>query len=254
MKTVFAYIILALFVAATPPGTARAQMQPAHTGHDVLLFLSVFRGLALPLRYVYLDQAITDYGPGAFSPAVSEQSIRFVTVMEGQLKFTVGRKTDSYGPGKSFSVPPEILLRGSNESRTVKARLFISAVVPPIGADAVTAPGTRNASPAPVSVCTSRFPVGPLPSIIDVYQVGHVYEPGFVTPPHIMNEVHDILQLEGVNTYEYLDGTVEHYGPCQASPMYVGRPGTMGNTGAAPSVFVLTYLATPGKPLFSPVH
>ena len=69
-----------------------------------------------------------------------------------------------------------------------------------------------------------------------------------------MNEVDDILQLEGTNIYEYRDGGVETYGHGQASPMWVGRPGTMGNKSAAPSVFVLTYVAVPGKPLASPLH
>jgi hypothetical protein len=72
--------------------------------------------------------------------------------------------------------------------------------------------------------------------------------------PHVMKEVHDVLQLEGTNTYEYLDGAVETYGPGQSSPMYVGRPGTMGNKSAAPSLWVITYVAVPGKPLASPLH
>ena len=165
-----------------------------------------------------------------------------------------GHKTDTYGSGKNFSVPAGITVKGSNESQTVKARVFVSSLVPPRGVGAVTASGTRDSSPPPVRVYSARLPVGPLPSIIDVYQNGHRYEPGFMTPPHVMNEVHDILHLEGTNTYEYRDGGVETYGPGQASPMYVGRPGTMGNRGAEPSVWVITYLATPGKPLSSPLH
>jgi quercetin dioxygenase-like cupin family protein len=251
MRRAFVYGALAVLALVTFTTTSQAQMQ---AGHDTLLFTSVFRGVATPAQYFYLDQAIVDYGPGAFSAAGSEQSIRFFTIMAGDLKFTIGRKTDMYGPGKNFVVSSGTVVRGSNESRTVKARVFVSSLVPPIGVDALTVPGTRDSSPPPARVYSSRFPVGPLPNTIDVYQVGHRYEPGFVTVPHVMNETHDILQLEGTNTYEYLDGAVETYGPGQASPMYVGRPGTMGNRGATPSVFVLTYVAIPGRPLFSPLH
>lgn len=244
-------VCLALFASS---GTIQAQMQMGQMGHDVLLFSSVFRGVATPAQYFYLDQAIIDYGPGIFSTADSEQSTRFFTVMEGELKFSVGAKTDTYGVGKNFSVPAGIVVKGSNESRTAKARMFVSSLVPPGGAGAIAASGSRASRSSPVRVYSSRLPVGPLPHIIDVYQNGHRYEPGFVTPPHVMSETHDILQLEGTNTYEYLDGGVETYGPGQASPMWVGRPGTMGNKSAAPSVFVLTYLAIPGKPLALPLH
>jgi len=246
---------LVLFTLVALTGTSQAQMQMGPTtGHDVLLFSSVFRGVATPGPYFYLDQAIVDYGPGAFSAAGSERSNRFFTVMEGTLKFTVGHETNAYGPGKFFSVPPGTIVRGFNESQTAKARAFISSLVPASGAAAAAVPGTRESLPPPVRAYASRLAVGPLPKIIDVYQNGHRYEPGFVTMPHVMNETHDILQLEGTNIYEYLDGGVETYGPGRASPMWVGRPGTMGNKTSAPSLWVITYVATPGKPLTSPLH
>jgi hypothetical protein len=68
-----------------------------------------------------------------------------------------------------------------------------------------------------------------------------------------MNQVNDILHLEGTTTYAYLDGGVESYGPGQSAPMYKDRPGTMGNVSAAPSVLIVTNLAVPGTPLYSPV-
>lgn len=243
--------VIVMFALIAFTGTGQAQMQ-MQMGHDVLLFSSVFHRVVTPASYFYLEQTIIDYAPGAFSAAGSEQSSRFFTVMEGELKFTIGPKTDTYGPGKNFSAPAGIVVKGWNESRTVRARVFVSSLVPPIGPGAVTA--TRDSSRPPVRAYSSRLPVGPLPQIIDVYQNGHRYEPGFITMPHVMNEVHDILQLEGTNTYEYFDGTVETYGPGQASPMHVGRAGTMGNKSAAPSVWVITYLAVPGKPLSSPLH
>jgi len=223
-------------------------------GHDVVLFSSVFRGVATPARYFYLDQAVIDYGPGTFSAAGSEQSIRFFTVMEGEVKFTVGDKMDTYGAGKSFSVPAGTIVKGYNESRTVKARVFVCSIVPPGGAGAVTVPGTSDSSPSPMRLHSLRFPVGPLPPVIDVASAGHRYEPGFVTPPHVMNQVNEILQLEGTTIYEYLDGAVESYGAGQASPMYMGRPGTMANRSAAPSVWIVTNLAIPGTPLVSPLQ
>lgn len=251
MKTAFAYATLVLVALVAFPSASRAQMQ---MGHDVLLFSSVFRGVATPARYFYLDQAVIHYEPGTFSAGDSEQSTRFFTVMEGELTFTVGGKTDTYGAGKSFSVPTGIIVKGSNESRTVKARVFVCSIVPSRGAGAVTVPGTSDSSPPPVRLYSSRLPVGPLPPVIDVVSAGHKYEPGFVTPAHVMNQVNEILHLEGATTYEYLDGAVETYGPGQASPMYMDRPGTMGNRSAAPSVWIVTNLAIPGTPLFSPLH
>lgn len=254
MKTVFAYTTLVLFSLVASPATSRAQMQAGPMGHDVLLFSSVFRGVATPAPYFYLDQAIIDYGPRTLSAAGSEQSIRFFTVMEGELKVTIGGTTDTYGAGKSFSVPAGTIVKGSNESQTVKTRVFVASLVPPSGAGAVMVPGTRDSYPSPTRLYSSRHPVGPLPHIIDVVSNGHRYEPGFVTPPHVMNQINYILHLEGTTTYAYLDGAVETYGSGQASPMYMDRPGTMGNTSAAPSVLIVTNLAIPGTPLFSPLR
>ena len=251
MKRACVYGTLMLFAIAVFAGTSQAQMQ---MGNDVLLFSSVYRGVATPARYFYLDQAIIDYGPGTFSAAGSEESVRFFTVTGGEVKFTVGSMTDTYETGKSFSVPAGTIVKGYNESRTVKARVFVCSIVPPRGAGAVTVPGTSDSSPSPVRLYSSRLPVGPLPPIIDVVSAGHKYEPGFVTPPHVMNQVNEILHLEGATTYEYLDGAVETYGVGQASPMYMGRPGTMGNRSAAPSVWIVTNLVIPGTPLVSPLR
>jgi hypothetical protein len=104
----------------------------------------------------------------------------------------------------------------------------------------------RSAGKAYAEACSWRLR-DPMPGAARDMMGGNGISDEFGVARHLVN-------LEGVNTYKYLDGTVEHYGPGQASPMYVGRPGTMGNTGAVPSAFVLTYLANPGRPLFSPVH
>ena len=245
MKRALVCGTLALFALVASLGISQAQTP---TGHDVRLFSSAFPGVATPARYFSLAQALVEYGPGTFSVAGSEQSIRFFTVIEGELQFTIGGKTDVYGVGKFFSAPAGVVVKGSNEGRTALARVFVSSLVPARGEGAVTVPGSRESSPPPVRLCTTSVKVGPLPSIVDVTQVGHRYEPGFVTPFHIMNQLHYILQVEGTNFYEYVDGAVETYGPCQVAQMYVHRPGIMGNRTSAPSVWVITTLGIPGQP------
>jgi quercetin dioxygenase-like cupin family protein len=245
MKRAFVCGTLALFALVTSLGISQAQTP---VGHDVRLFSSVFPGVATPARYFSLAQAVVEYGPGAFSVSGSEQSIRFFTVMEGDLQFTIGSKTDIYGGGKGFLVPAGVIVKGSNEGRTARARVYVSSLVPARGEGAVTVPGSRESSPPPARLCSTSVAVGPLPSVIDVIQVGHRYEPGFVTRSHIMNQLHYILQVEGTNFYEYVDGAAETYGPCQVAQMYVHRPGTMGNRSSAPSVWLITTLAIPGQP------
>lgn len=214
--------------------------------------LAAFRGVTAPSRYFYLSQAVVEYGPGAVSSVGMEQSTRFFTVIEGELTFTVGGKTDTFGAGKSFPVPPNVEARGSNEGRAARARVFISSLVPARGEGAVILTAANPSSGGPRTLYAARRPVGPLPAVIDVMQAGTRYEPGFVTPPHVMNETHAIMHLEGTTTYEYLDGAQDAFGPGQAGQMYVGRPGVMANRTAAPAVFLITWLVTPGKPLTSP--
>lgn len=238
---------LVLLALATSLGTAQGQ-----AARFVPLFpTAAFRAVPTPGQYFYLAQAVIEYGPGAFSAAGSEQSRRFVTVMEGELTFTVGGKTDVYAAGKNFSVPLGVIVKGTNEGRTTRARVFISSLVPASGESAVTVPGTGPSPSPPQVLYASRVPVGPLPSVIDVIQVGTRYDPGFVTARHIMNEAHAMLHLEGVTSYEYLDGYVETFGPGRGGQMYVGAPGVMANRTTAPTAFLMTWLATPGRPLAS---
>ena len=120
MRKAFLCGTLVLLALAMSVGAVQAQAP-----RQVLLFPSaVFRGVATPARYFYLAQVVVEYGPGTFSAAGSEQSVRFFTVMEGELTFTIGGKTDIYAAGKNFSVPAGIIVKGSNEDRTAKARVF----------------------------------------------------------------------------------------------------------------------------------
>ena len=247
MRTMLIGGLLALLALAAPVAAIQAQA-PRQTD----LFPPVaFRGVTAPARYFYLAQAVVEYGPGAFSAAGSEQSLRYFTILEGELTFTVAGKQASYAAGKSFSVAPGIIVRGSNEGRGSRARVFVSSLVPARGDEPLMVSGTGSSSPAPRVVCASRRAMGPLPQTIDVVQWGRRYDPGFATPPHIMNEAHDILHLEGTTSYEYVDGGAETYGPCQRAEMYVGQPGRMANRTAVPSIFFVTWLAGPGKPLTS---
>jgi|GEM_PF-3175950 len=215
------------------------------------LFPSVaFRGVATPARYFYLVKAVVEYLPGAALPAGGERSRRFFTVIEGEIAFTVGGQTNAYGVGKGFTVAPGIVVAGRNEGRAT-ARVVVSSLVPVSGEGAIVLEGSPSA-PSPRTLHAMRMPVGPLPEVIDVIQGGTRYEPGFVTGMHIMNETHAILHLEGTTSYEYADGTREAFGPGQGGQMYVGRPGMMANRTAAPSVWLITWLVTPGKPLTSP--
>lgn len=229
---------------------APAQVQ-AQSPRQVAMFPSaVFRGVQAPGRYFYLSLAVIEYGPGAVSQAVSEQSRRFFTVIEGELTFTLGGKTEVYGAGKNFSAPPGVVVQGSNAGRTASARVYITSLVPARGEGAILLAPSPSAA-APRVLHSARIPVGPLPEIIDLIQGGTKYEPGFVTGLHVMNEAHTIIHLEGTTAYEYLDGFRDSFGPGQSGQMYVGRPGVMANRTSAVSAFLITWLATPGKPLTS---
>lgn len=239
--------VLVLPALATSMGTAQGQAPRTFP----LFPAAVFRAVPTPGLYFYLTQAVIEYGTGAFSAAGSEESVRFFTVLEGELTFTVGGKTDVYAAGKSISVPPGVIVKGTNEGRTTRARVFVSSLVPARGESAVTVPGTGPSSSPPQVLYVSRVPVGSLPSVIDITQAGTRYDPGFVTGRHTMNEAHAILHMEGVTSYEYLDGYVETFGPGRGGKMYVGVPGVMANRTTAPTTFLITWLATPGKPLTS---
>jgi quercetin dioxygenase-like cupin family protein len=226
---------------------AAAQAQP----RQLPLFPSaVFRGVATPARYFYLAMALVEYAPAAVLPAGSERSTRFFTIIEGTLAFTVGGKTETYGVGKGFLAAPGAVVAGRNESGAA-ARVVVSSLVPASGEGAITLAAVRR-SAAPRVVSATRLPVGPLPEVIDVVQGGTRYEPGFATGMHVMNETHAILHLDGTTSYEYVDGLNEAFGPGQGGQMYVGRPGLMANRTAAPSAWLITWLAAPGRPLTSP--
>jgi quercetin dioxygenase-like cupin family protein len=234
-------------------GALGVQAVQAQAPRQLPLFPSaVFRGVATPARYFRLDLAVVEYGPGAISSAASEQSTRFFTVIEGELTFTVGGKTETVGVGKNFSVLPGVVAMGSNAGRSTRARVYISSLIPARGEGAIMLAGAPPSAAVPKTLYSMRLPVGPLPAVIDVVQAGTKYEPGFVTGTHTMNEVHAILHLDGTTSYEYWDGMREAFAPGQGGQMYVGQPGAMANRTASPAAFLITWLVTPGKPLTSP--
>jgi len=248
VRTVLIWVSIVVLALALSAGPVQGQVP-----RQVALFPSaIFRGVATPGRYFYLAQAVVEYEPGAFSAAGSEQSRRFFTVMEGELTVTTGGKTEVHGAGKSFAVAPGVIVKSSNEGRTTRARVFVSSLVPARGEDAAAVAGTGPSSTPPRIICASRVPKSVAAAVIDVIQVGTRYEPGFATGLHTMNEMHDVLHLEGTTSYEYLGGDVERFGPCQRGEMYMAQPGLMANRTATPAVFVLTWLSAPGAALTSP--
>lgn len=246
MRVVVISPALIALLAAVTTGSVQA---PAP--RQLAIFPSaVFRGVATPARYFYLDMSVVEYALGAVLPAGSERAVRFVTVIEGEVTFTVGGKTETHGAGKGVSVAPGVALAGRNDGRAT-AQVMVSSLVP-AGSAAAAATAASSNPAAPKVLYTMRMPVGPLPEMIDVIQGGTRYEPGFATGLHVMNETHAILHLEGTTSYEYVDGARESFGPGRDGQMYVGRPGVMANRTAAPSTFLITWLVTPGRPLTSP--
>lgn len=245
-------LAVVLGVTLVAGGSGDSTYAQAQAPRQVPVFpAAVFRGVQTPARYFTLSQAVIDFKPGAASATGSEQSVRFFVVMEGELAVTVDGKTALYAAGKNFSVPPGVALSISNEGRTANARIFVSSLVPARGEGAVVVRDRAAASSEPRVLSAMRMPMGPLPGVIDVTLVGNRYDPGFATGQHVMNEVHAFLHLEGTTSYEYVDGAVETFGSGQGAQMYVGRPGLMANRTAVRSAYLLTWLATPGKPLTS---
>lgn len=249
MRSLMRALVIAPALTALIAGITAASMQTPP--RQLAIFPSaVFRAVATPSRYFYLDKSVVEYAPGAVLGAGTERAVRFVTVVDGNVTFAVGGKTETYGAGKGFSVAPGVVLAARNESGAT-ARVVVSSLVP-AGSGAAPVAHAPSTSSAPRILSAMRMPVGPLPETIDVIQGGTRYEPGFATGLHVMNETHAILHLEGTTSYEYVDGARESFGPGQGGQMYVGRPGLMANRTFAPSAFVITWLVIPGKPLTSP--
>src|SRR3990172_12784253 len=159
MRTILIGAILALAALAASVGPIQAQA-PRQTD---LFSPATFRGVATPARYFYLAKAVIDYGPGTFSAAGSERSLRFFTVVEGELTVTISGQQASYAAGKSFSVAPGVVVRGSNEGRGSRVRVFVTSLVPARGEAALTVPGTGQSSPPPRLGWASPPPPGPPP-------------------------------------------------------------------------------------------
>jgi quercetin dioxygenase-like cupin family protein len=201
-----------------------------------------------------LVQAVVEYAPGSFSAIESVPYDRYFTVMEGELTFTTGEKTNVYAAGKNFSVPSGILAKGSNEGRSLAGRVFVSGLVPAWAnaGDVTRTPESRPSAVAPRTVHSVRLAVREIPGVINIVQTGSRYSPGYLTPAHTMNHPNGMVHLEGTTAYEYMDGGRESYTPGQGGQMYPHRPGAMANRTTTPAAFLLTYLQTPGTALTSP--
>jgi len=248
--TVLAMVLV--FGAAMAVGTTEAQTPPSQSP---LFPTATFTNVQPPARSFELVQAVVEYAPGSFSAIESVQYDRYFTVMEGELTFTIGEKTSAYSAGKNFSVPTGIMARGSNEGRSVAARVYVSGLVPAWAdaGDVSRAPESRPSAVAPRTVHSVRLAVRDIPGLINIVQAGSRYSPGYLTPAHIMNHPNGMVHLEGTTAYEYIDGGRESYTPGQGGQMYPHRPGAMANRTTTPTAFLLTWLQTPGTPLTSPL-
>jgi quercetin dioxygenase-like cupin family protein len=248
-KLLLSSAILALVFAAASAVAANGQAAPKVTPYFPAV---TFQGVQTPARYFDLVQSVVDYDPGTFSARESVQYVRFFTVVEGTLTATIGDKTDAYGVGKYFSVPPGILAKLGNQG-SVKARVYISGLKPAWALQSVVEPGSAPSTPGPRVVSSTRHAMENVTQIVNVIQVGSRYDKGYTSPTHVMNQPHAIIHAEGTTAYEYFDGGKETYTAGQGAQMYVGRPGLMRNAGTDVSGFLLTWLQTPGAPLTTPM-
>ncbi|MBE0610976.1 MAG: hypothetical protein IH609_16465 [Dehalococcoidia bacterium] len=239
-----AFVLLA---AALPlsPAAAQAPAPKATT------FLSVsHKGVDTPGARFDLVQSVIDLGPGATFTVASTTAAHYLAAAEGALSVDLDGTVESVAAGKGIAAPAGSTLTVSNASTTAKARLFVSSLLELGAVAAVHQPSGAGVS----GVTTSRLTMSGAPAKVDVSQGGVRYDVGFTTPNHIMNQPHLQTIVGGQCTYKYLDnGQVETYGPGAQVEMYVGRPGNMGTAGSTPCSFLVTWVATPGKPLTSAV-
>ncbi len=245
MRKAFIVIALGLLAVAALAGPAAAQ-----TPKSTTILNQPFRGVNAPGSTFDLVQSVVDFGPGAKSAAMTTTTAHYLSVVSGELSFDVDGKAETVAAGKGISAPSGSKLTISNAG-AASARLFVSSLLQVGGVAEVhqiNAPGVSTFG-------TARRTMTNAPAVVDIVQLAAVYDPGYRTPNHIMNEFHLMLHLAGVTTYGYLDKgkEVEQYPAGTQATMYEGRPGYMSNTGAVPSSMAWTWVANPGKPLTTPV-
>ncbi len=236
-------ILSALFVALASFGTAAGQEAPKSTGFNV-----PFRGVNTPGTTLDLAESVIDYGPGSSSRATAAKWTNYLTVLEGELTIQVGGDSTVVAAGKGIAVPVGATVTTSN-SGSAQARLFVSTLLPVAAVEDLHQPNSKG-----VRIFSSaRRTMSGAPGIVDVIQVLTVYDPGFRTPNHVMNEFHLFIMLTGVTDFGFLSGGVERYAAPRQGVMDEGMAGWMANTTQERASFVLTWVGTPGKPLTSPV-
>lgn len=242
MKKAAAAIVLCLLAVVAFTAPAAAQAPKATT-----ILSQPFRGVSAPASPFDLVQSVVDFGPGAKSPVMTATAAHYLSVLSGELSIDVDGKAETVVAGKGISAPTGSKLNISNAG-AAKASLFVTSLLPVGGVAEV-----HQVNAAGVSIFgTARRTLTSAPAVVDIVQLAAVYDPGYRTPNHVMNEYHLMLHLAGVTSYGYLDGGLEQYPAGTQAVMYEGRPGWMSNTGAVPSSMAWTWVANPGKPLTSP--
>lgn len=241
-----AFLVLGAAVSAS---TAHAA-DPVQTN----LINSTFRGVATPARYLTLAQSMWELSPGGASAPTATTYARFFTVTAGEMTATIGDKTAVYGAGTNFNIPPGIIARVTNESRTATARFvaasLLTAWATPAVPGSVTTLGEAPNPPRQLSVAST--PVANAAPTVDLIHWIVDYDPGFRTPNHVMNHPHVFTIVSGEITFGYLDGTVERFRAGQTAVMTPGRPGYMANETTEKATYQITWLQTPGTALTSP--
>ncbi len=235
---------LAVFAAVLP--LSAAAQAPAPAARSILN--APFKGVTAPGSTFDLVESVIDYSAGASSPAFTAQTPHYLSVIEGELTVDLHGHPEVVVAGKSVVAPAGSTVAISNEG-TQAARLFASTL---LAVGAVTDVHQLSADGVKV-FATARRAMTNAPAVVDVIQMGAVYDVGYRTPDHVMNEFHLMLTLTGQIGYHYLDGGAEQYGPRLQAVMYEGRPGWMANDGDGLSSMVWTWVGTPGKPLSSPL-
>ncbi len=202
-----------------------------------------FKGVAAPAATFDLVESIIDFNPGSTSHVISVGTPHYLSVLSGELTVTVDGEPQAVVAGKGVAVPAGAELTLANAGTSATARLFVSTLVE-VGA--VTE--AHFLSPAGVKVfATARRTMSNAPAVVDVIQMAAVYDVGYRTPNHVMNEFHLMVHLTGQTGYAYLDGGAESYGPGSQAVMYEGRPGWMRNDGQVASSAAWTWVAPPAS-------
>lgn len=231
---------LALIASLLPLASAAGQAPAAKSILNV-----PFKGVAAPASTFDLVESIIDFNPGSTSHVITIGTPHYLSVLSGELTVTVDGEAQAVVAGKGVAVPAGAKLTLANAGTSQAARLFVATLVE-VGA--VTE--VHLLSPAGVKVfATARRTMSNAPAVVDVVQMAAVYDVGYRTANHVMNEFHLMVHLAGTTGYAYLDGGTETYGPGSQAVMYEGRPGWMSNQGQVPSSMAWTWVATPGKPL-----